>query len=136
MSGEVTMPAEAFAIASIIREYSEDKWCAGWASDVEFELWANIRHLRSLARLSNTPTRDVPYFGPAGDTVRSLAVLSDHADGFVTFGEHGERFVTIGEMERLYAEYEVKGALMTLRRWGIDLDDAEMVARITMQTEN
>ncbi len=75
---------------------SEDFWCAGWYTGIEYHLWGAIEHYRN-GRES--------FYG--NENAEVLELLSQEADGWWVYTKHdGEQFVELPEWIKLYEEWK------------------------------
>jgi hypothetical protein len=80
----------------MMRDFSEDFWCAGWLRDLEFTLWDVVIGGSRNFGLSEIEERDVAR----------MRFLHERCGGWWTLfkGEEFERFVTTEEWLRIVSE--------------------------------
>lgn len=88
----------ALALVQLIRDLSEDLYCAGWMSGIEFELWGDIMDPR--AELATPPSY-------SAHNRQALIDYGTKAHGWWYWDRdaHTELFVTLDEMRERYAAY-------------------------------
>ncbi|MBI2922011.1 MAG: hypothetical protein HYY18_13070 [Planctomycetes bacterium] len=99
MKRSVLSPA-ARMLADYMSDISEDAWCAGWMSGLEYALWRAV---------SEGPYQ---YGGVnlSNQHVERLRELSKACGGWIRFDDvAGETFVPIKEWQRIYARRSSDG---------------------------
>jgi len=84
------------ALLRLMSDLSEDCWCAGWMTDLEFTLWEAMR----------TGGRELGWGGIGDRDLARLKHLHELAGGWWIWdkGETGNRFVTTEEWLAILAE--------------------------------
>ena len=103
VSGRCALPGLTLAqseLAELMSDISEDQYCAGWLSGLEYQLWALLHRdgAENNTAFSKTHPRDI----------RRLRQLSAVTGGWIVWSDHGEpyrKFVPIVDWEALYARY-------------------------------
>jgi hypothetical protein len=78
------------ALANLISDISEDCYCAGWMSGIEYELWALL--------VDPTTKRDRGMSRVEDDDIATLREISNEIGGWIYWDDDdGKRFCPIGE---------------------------------------
>ncbi len=81
------------ALCRLMSDVSEDYWCAGWFSGIEYQIWAELHAYGS--RRFNT------------DELEAIDALSKETGTWITWadGDASQRAVPLDEWKRMFAEY-------------------------------
>lgn len=91
------LSVEAQVLADTMSSISEAAWCAGWMSDLEFDLWAAIHGENRGYRRAILDDSEVA----------KLKWLSQACGGWIIFHEKsGRAFVPLSEWTQMFAEHE------------------------------
>lgn len=82
-------------LAELMSEISEDCWCAGWLSGLEFDLWEMVQGGPRRFGMGEVSEEDV----------QRLRVLSNECGGWIVWNmDKGDTsFVPLAEWEAIYA---------------------------------
>lgn len=86
----VNRPA-ATALLTLMHDISEDCWCAGWMSSLEFTLWDVVQG----------GDRNVGMFPLSEERVECLRWLAEQAGGWWIW-DNGEKFIPTAEWLPMY----------------------------------
>lgn len=88
------------ALATVMREVSQDWYAAGWLMGLEHELWTEVLAWRDGTSQAARPEAHEDVVG----AVRALSVLAEEVDGWFTWDDDAghEAFVRAEEWERRY----------------------------------
>ena len=106
ISGRRALPGLTLAeseLAELMSDISEDQYCAGWLTGLEYELWALLQ--------SSDAERVGTFRGTHPGDVRRLRQLSAVTNGWIAWADHSDadlQHIPLNEWEQRYAAYMLR----------------------------
>ena len=103
ISGRRALPGLTLAeseLAELVSDISEDQYCAGWLTGLEYELWALLQ--------SSDAERVGTFRGTHPRDVRRLRELSAVTNSWIVWADHSDpdlQHIPLNEWEQRYAAY-------------------------------
>lgn len=94
----------ARALRICMAHLSEESWCAGWVSRLEFMLWEQVLKCRAGIELSSDEESDGSHFAK---DAQALSWLAEQAGGWWQWLKDGSEpeFVALKDWQRIFEEH-------------------------------